>query len=474
MKAAAYIAENKEKMIADIMELVRIPSIFDEETACAGKPFGREIAKALDAFLSKAESMGIKTKNYDGYAGEITAGSGDKIIGILGHMDVVAAGEGWENAPFEPEIKDGKIYGRGAMDDKGPMVAALYAMKYIEEEGLLPAGTALRMIAGTDEEENWNCIDYYCKTAERMPDYSIVPDGSFPMINCEKGLLDIDFSYPCPTDEANSVQVEKLYGGSAKNVVPSKAYCTLKCRDEALAEAIKKNFAAMENLTAECRGTAVEIMAQGKGTHAMSPEKGFNAVSLLMAALEMLAKTMNLAAELEPVYGVYNRYIGMAYNGENFGCDFEDEVSGKLTFNVGTLELSEERIDFGVSVRYPATLAKKTVTDALSATCEEGGIEMKITSAMPSLYVDKDSEFIGVLLDAYRTCSGDCETEPISLGGATYARTIPNAVAFGPLFPYEEELAHEPNEFLSIESLEKMTLIYIEALKGLIAMVNRK
>ena len=110
---------------------------------------------------------------------------------------------------------------------------------------------------------------------------------------------------------------------------------------------------------------------------------------------------------------------------------------------------------------------------AMARTCAEAGMEMTIKSEMASLYVDRNSDFINVLMDAYSLVSGDYESEPISLGGATYARTLPNAVAFGPLFPYEEELAHEPNEFLSIDSLKKMTLIYIEALKGLIKMIER-
>lgn len=469
MKAIEYINNNEEKMVEDIKELVNIPSVLDEETACSGKPFGEAVFEALDCLLGKAAAMGMSTKNYDGFAGEITVGKGEKIIGILGHMDVVSAGEGWESEPFEMKITDGKMYGRGTMDDKGPMVSCLYAMKYLSDEGMIPEGVALRMIAGTDEEENWGCIEHYNRTAGRMPDYSIVPDGNFPIINCEKGLLDVDFSYGLKENTQAVVKVERLYGGIARNVVPSKAYCNLECETEDLANELVAKFEAIDRVYVKKDGKKIELMAQGKGTHAMSPEKGVNAVSVLMAALEQGGENTGI----ESVYEIYNRYIGMAYNGEKFGCGFEDEVSGKLTFNVGTIELKDGCINFGTSVRYPATLEKEQVVGAMALTCAEAGIEMTIKSEMASLYVDRNSDFINVLMEAYSLVSGDYESEPISLGGATYARTIPNAVAFGPLFPYEEELAHEPNEFLSIDSLKKMTLIYIEALKGLIKMIEK-
>ena len=198
----------------------------------------------------------------------------------------------------------------------------------------------------------------------------------------------------------------------------------------------------------------------------MSPEKGLNAISLMMKTLEEVSAEFDIA----PVYKTYNQYIGMTYYGEKFGLHFADEASGKLTFNVGTIALECGKLTFGVSVRYPATVDKVKVFSAAEETCRRAGMKMDMTSHMNGLYVDAESDFIGVLMNAYRKISQDYESLPIAIGGATYARTIPNAVAFGPLFPYEEELAHEADEFLDLESLDKMTLIYIEALKGLLTM----
>lgn len=470
MEVKEFVGKHREQMIDDVKALSAIPSILDEETAACGKPFGADIAKALQWVLEKGKSMGMKVKNFDGYAGELTAGKGGKLIGILGHTDVVAAGEGWDTEAFEPVEKDGKLYGRGTLDDKGPLVSCLYAVKYLMEENLIPEDIAIRMIVGCDEEETWRCIEHYEEKADRMPDYSIVPDGNFPLIHCEKGLLDVDISYDIGDicRDSHKVTVAELYGGSAKNVVPGKAYCVLICESKEEAAALTETLGAFEYISAAQEERQVRIVVSGKSTHAMSPEKGINAISLMMKTLEEVSSGFDIA----PVYQAYNKYVGMTYYGEKFGMAFEDEASGKLTFNVGTIEMKDGKATFGVSVRYPATVEKERIFKAAEETCSAAKMEMQIISHMNSLYADENSDFISVLMEAYRRISGDTESRPMAIGGATYARTIPNAVAFGPLFPYEEELAHEANEFLDLESLEKMTCIYIEALKGLIEMLK--
>ena len=473
MKPKEFTEAYMPEMMATLGELIAIPSIFDEQSVTVGKPFGTKIAEALGLISQKAASIGMRVKNYDGYAGEFTIGSEDKMIGILSHIDVVSAGEGWSCEPFRARVIDGKIYGRGSSDDKGPTVAALYAVKYLLDEGLLPAGTGIRMIIGADEEEDWRCITHYLAKADKLPQYAIVPDANFPLINCEKGLIDADFSYSCIQDNAEErtqerdIYVEKLEGGIAKNVVPGKAYCILRCSNEKIAETIKQKIAEFDRVSVKIEGKLVQIEVMGKSTHAMSPEKGINAVSALMQILGHLEAEFSM----DPVAEKYNRYIGMHYYGEALGCEFEDEVSGKLTFNVGTLSYRDGTIKFGASIRYPATLCMDSVLERLTEQCKKAVIKISVCSKMAGLYIDAHTEFIQRLMDAYHKNSKDENAEPLAIGGATYARAIPNAVAFGPLFPYEEELAHEADEYLAIDSLEKMTLIYIEALQSLLHMV---
>lgn len=465
MELKHFIEANKEAMVEDIIGLVNIPSVFDEDDIGEGKPFGGNVAEGLEWILEKAKSMGMKVKNYEGYAGEITIGEGDVMIGVLAHEDVVAAGDDWETEPFNAVVKNNRIYGRGSSDDKGPLISSLYAMKYLMDEGKIPEGKCLRMIVGTNEEEAWGGINYYVEHVDKLPDYSIVPDGYFPLIFCEKGLLDIDFEFTSKKDAGADLIVESLCGGSGRNVVPGKAGAVLSCSEED-AEKVAAELCSMEGVNAEIEGSVIKVTAQGKGTHAMSPEKGVNAVSRLFAAL----KDISFSTSIDDFLETYSRYIGMTYNGENFGCCFEDELSGKLTFNIGAAEYKDGVIHLDANLRYPASMEKNTVTDAIEKTCAEAGFACDFVDYLPPVYIKPDSPFVTRLMEVYREVTGDTDHDAFAIGGATYARAIPNAAAFGPLFPYEEELAHEANEFLSIDSLEKMTLIFGKALESLLMM----
>ncbi len=452
-----FINENKENMIRDIIRLINIPTVYDEGTSlCSeGAPFGKSVKMGLETILSIAEQMGMKVENYNGYAGEITIGNGDYIIGILGHIDVVEAGEGWETSPFDGKVIDGKIYGRGSSDDKGPVVSCLYVMKYFLDNNMIPEDISLRMIVGTNEEEEWQGIEYYVDHAQRLPNVSIVPDGYFPLIFCEKGLIDFDMIKKVTVDNSRNARIIELKGGTGRNIVPSKAFCKIQSQKTILKE-MAKTLEHMESIETIINEDVLSIVATGRSTHAMSPEKGVNAISLLMVALNKIKADLTHSDLIE----VYNQFIGMDYNGEKFGCGFEDQVSGKLTFNIGTINLDKESVKIAANLRYPASEEFQVVRKAMDKTFEKAGFEYVEKAKLPSICVEKDSFFVKKLMEAYQKVTGDLENEPFAIGGATYARAIPNAVAFGPLFPYEEELAHEANEFISVDSLIKMSEIF--------------
>lgn len=461
MDVKKFINKNKDKIIEDIATLVEIPTVYSEGTE--GKPFGDSIAEGLDTVLEMGRKMGMQAKNIDGYAGEITAGTGNQTIGVLAHIDVVPAGTDWNTEPFKCKNKDGKLYGRGTMDDKGPLVAGLYAMKYLMDNNKIPKDSAVKLIIGADEEEEWRCMKYYKEHVHPLPEYSIVPDGYFPLIFCEKGLIDFDLSQEFYNDKAAVVKVVEITGGTSRNIVPASAMCKLLVDGEAKKALINhlKQFQEIECLEIE---NGLKLNVTGKSTHAMSPEKGLNAVSLLMEALGKVKEPVSNRGFIE----TYNKYIGMNYNGERFGCGFNDELSGRLTLNVGTISLKENYVSMEMNLRYPASTKWETVKEAMMKTIKEAGFSYKEKSYLPPVYIDPDSDFVQGLMDSYRRITGDMENQPFAIGGATYARGIPNAVAFGPLFPDEEELAHEANEFISIRSLEKMTEIYVDALERLL------
>lgn len=465
MTIQQFIEENKERMIADIADLVSIPTVFNPDSAKPGQPFGFEVNRGLEFILARAEELGMKVKNLDGYAGEITAGEGDFMIGVLAHEDVVPAGEGWETDPFQAVVKDGKIFGRGSCDDKGPLISGLYAMKYLMDEGLIPEGACLRMIVGTNEEEAWGGINYYTEHTEKLPDYSIVPDGYFPLIYCEKGLYDVDFAVPAEGNDRADIRVARLQGGSGRNVVAGTCSCSLVCENADPAQ-VCRILEQAEGIRAEAEGERVEVFAQGKSTHAMAPENGINAISRMITALNTLPYTLSVSDFTER----YCRYIGMTYNGENFGIGFEDELTGKLTFNIGVIRYDGKQVEMEGNLRYPASMEKEEMWDALQKASKEAGFICREKEYLPPVYIEPDSPFVRKLMEVYRKVTGDTESEAFTIGGATYARAIPGAAAFGPLFPYEEELAHEANEFLLIDSLEKMTEIYAEGLQALLEM----
>lgn len=428
--------KEKEALINDLQALIEIPTVYNE-AAGQGAPFGRQVAEGLDFVLKLARDFGFKTKNYDGYMGEITMGTGAFTIGILCHVDVVVAGEGWEMPPFKALLKDGKLYGRGSSDNKGPLIGALYAMKHIWEQGLLPKDVCVKMLIGTNEEEFWQDIPYYLERAEKIPDVSIVPDAFFPLIHCEKGLYDFDLIYKRHEKPSGSFTVETISGGSGRNVVPAECVCCLK-----------------EKGSEE----KIEIKTQGKSAHAMSPEKGSNAISQMIRYLSFTGEH-----EFAAACGT----LLDDYYGESAGFACEDEESGKLTCNFGAIHTEESEIRIECNVRYPASFTFESIEALVKNAFTSAGFQVRYVDKLPPIYFPKDSPLVKTLMDVYRRCTGDKESRPISMGGATYARAIPKAVGFGAIFPYEEEVAHEPNEYISVESLLKAAEIIHEAILAL-------
>ena len=452
-----YIKSNLQDMISDLCKLINIPSVMGE--ASEGMPFGKDVNAALDYILSWAESKEMYVKNYEGYAGEVSIGNGNTVVGILVHTDVVPAGDGWNTSPFEATIIGDKIYGRGSLDDKSPIVSCLYVMDYINKNNLLSDKYTIRMIIGTNEEDAWGGINYYINKVNKLPDMSIVPDANFPMIFCEKGLLDFNMEFENIKDKTKH-RLTEINFGNARNVVPGKATCTVTSSHiEEIKNALSKHE-SNKSVILVYSDDSVSIVVNGLSTHSMSPEKGTNAIGLMMNLLSDLGKDLDMHYLVE----VYNNTMGMTYNGEKINLALEDEVSGKLTMNIGKINILDDKVIFESNIRYPASIESTVIINGVSKCCKDLNLDYIQVDHLGSILVDLDTEIVSKSMSAYEKVTGDTESKPYAIGGATYARAIPNAVAFGPLFPYEDELAHEPNEFVSIDSFAKMTEIYFEAL----------
>ena len=331
----------KDDIIEKIQEFISIKSVENDKDG--EFPFGKPVAEALNYVLNLANELGLDTVNFDNYAGHIEMGSGNEIFGIAGHVDVVPAiSEGWRFEPFKGEIYDGAIYGRGALDDKGPIIATLYAIKIVKDLGY-NFSRRVRLILGTNEETRWEGIKYYLEK-EKQPDFAVVPDADFPLIHGEKGILLLKF-----TKKLNKTNNDLfIEGGEVVNSVPKLCEAKIKLKQDIL-ENIENNLKP-RSFNFENTGEYLIIKANGKAAHGSTPNSGENAISKLMF---YLSNNNFSNEELKDFIKFYNRNIGLDYNGTNLGLDFEDEQSGKLTLNVGKLLIDQNKIEMEIDIRYP-------------------------------------------------------------------------------------------------------------------------
>ena len=432
---------NFDHFISDLQSIIRIPSVYNEDKS--DFPFGKNIDDALRAILAIAEKMGLKTY-YDpnGYYGYAEYGSGDEMLGILGHIDVVPAGDlkNWNTDPFNPVIKQGRLYGRGTQDDKGPTLAAMYAFKALLDSGAI-INKKIRFIFGTDEENLWRCINEYNKK-EQIPNYAFTPDASFPLIYAEKGLLQVDLI-------AKNESHISLSGGDAYNCVPSNI--SYECENvELMAEILK-------NLGFEYKINNCEVTILGKSVHAKDAEKGINAITRLLIAM----KKMNYKSKI--IDFVVDNIMEDALAVKIFGA-CTDEVSGDLKFNIGKINIDEENEVLNIDIRIPVTIEKDFVLNKLEEATKKYGFQIRQNDYLRSIYIPLDTKLVKTLMESYVEITGDDESVPISSGGATYARAMDNCVAFGPAFPHTVETEHQPNEYVELSEIKKAIEIYSLAL----------
>jgi len=446
------IVGNWEALIEATQEIVRIASV-KESPAGEGKPFGPEIARALEYALAKGRELGFKTENFSGYAGHIEFGDGPETLGVLCHLDVVPAGEGWNVEPFGGEIVDGKLYGRGAIDNKGPAMAVLYGLAALKDSGWQPQ-RRIRIIMGCDEESGWDCMHYYLPIAGK-PEIGFTPDAEFPVIFSEKGILMVELSgvLQCP----KGIELVEIKGGNRPNMVPDR--CLVKLRgveDEGLLVKTAAKIGAKMDL--ERDETGITMVFKGVSAHGSMPETGVNAISYALAMLN------HLGFEQGIINFLYE-HIGFSHDGRGLNIEVKDAISGPLTANMGVISIEDNIVKVLVDIRYPVSFTQDQILDLLSASLPSE-VTLLSHGGKGPLHVDKESELIQILQRVYEKHTGE-EAKLISIGGGTYARALDNAVAFGPMFPGQKEVAHQPDEYISVSHLVKLAEIYCEAIAKL-------
>ncbi|NLD34827.1 MAG: dipeptidase PepV [Clostridiales bacterium] len=438
----------KDEMLDTLREWVRIPSVATE--AAPGAPFGPVVREMLDKALADCEKLGFQTENFDGFIGHADMGTGDDedALAILAHLDVVPQGDGWTKQPFGAEVHDGKLYGRGTSDDKGPAVAALYAMRAVQLAGI-PLKRKVRLILGCDEESSWLDIEHYNKVAH-MPRMGFSPDASYPVINIEKGMCGLELT---ATPAKEGLQVVAFNVGERPNVIPGTAVATVRGGHDLVGKTARIAERYGWPVEAKEENGLVTISAQGITGHAAHPEGSRNAIGQVLLTLRDLGA-------VGPIQ-VLADAIGTQYDGEGLGIQVSDRISGPLTCNLGIIRADEQQIKARLDIRFPLLVNPDMLEHVIRQ--HVPGFTVSGARAKTPHYVPENSELVQALLSAYHEVSG-LPKHTIAIGGGTYARSLKEGVAFGALFPDEPDVAHKADESIDIGNLYKSMRIIAHAI----------
>lgn len=444
MEVKQFIEENFEAMKADLRKLVSYNSVLSDDE----KPFGSQNRKVLDTALKMMEEKGLRPSNLDYYCGFGETGEGEKLIGILAHLDIVPAGEGWTTDPFTMVEKDGFVFGRGVSDDKGGAVASMYALKYLIDEGY-PFKKRVRLILGCNEETGSRCIEHYVEKQGHI-DYGFTPDGNFPGIYAEKGMYGGSIV-------AHDSKIIDIKGGEASNVVCKKveAVLPLNSFDE---DAFKKYLDKHDVKFEMAKDETIKVTVYGVAAHASMPDLGVNAISHLLEAL--YASDFN-----DSFTNWFHKNFALSVHGELLGFEsIEDEVSN-TSINFGVIRKDGSDIKMSLDMRFPVMANTKKVAALMDINDEHN--EFVVRSEVEPLYFDINTPMIKALKKAYEDVTGDKETPMEAIGGGTYAKAIHNCIAFGCEFIGEDNHIHDVNERLDLNNFKKQVEIYVEAIRNL-------
>ena len=432
----------KDDFLASLKTLISYPSVLNEGEN--GTPFGQAIQDVLEKTLEIAQEMGFQTYlDPEGYYGYAEIGQGEELLAVLCHLDVVPAGdlEDWQTPPFEATLKDGWLIGRGVQDDKGPSLAALYAVKSLLDQGLAFT-KRIRFIFGTDEETLWRCMNRYNQIEEKA-DLGFAPDSSFPLTYAEKGLLQVKLHGPGWEDRP-------LQAGRALNVVPDKATY----KGERLEELLPVIEQSGVNYTEETG--AVTVLGLSK--HSKDAAEGVNAIVGLAESLSLI--------QPHPALLFIADAVGEDATGAALFGEIKDEPSGALSFNIATLSIDEQQSEIGIDIRIPVLADKEDLVKRLSEVAASYQLQYEEFDYVAPLYVPLDSPLVSTLMAVYQEETGD-QSPAMSSGGATFARTMENCVAYGALFPDALQTEHQANERAKLDDLYRAMEIYAETIRRL-------
>lgn len=453
-----WFSDKEDLLVESVSRLVRIDSTLGE--AQPGKPFGPGPAAALEEALALAAEWGLPGENLEGYVGVVDLNEKDTALHILGHLDVVDPGDGWiKTTAFQPKLEDGILYGRGTDDDKGPMVAALLAMRAVKEMGI-PLRHNVRILFGTDEETGFRDVNWYYANHPYAPN-TISPDADFPIINIEKGHYQ-------PTlragwEKENCLpRVTGIQGGVRLNMVPPKANATVEGLSPSEIQAVIDTLALEPEIgfTLSEAEAGVKVFCTGANAHGSTPEEGHNALTALLTLLSALplADSPSTAA----VRTLSRLFPHGDFTGEGLGIAQRDELSGALSIAFTMLTLNETGCEGRFDTRTPLCGTDENIRLVAEQAFQAAGFTVE-GEIDPPHHVDADSPFIRTLARCYETFSGR-KSECIAIGGGTYVHHIPGGVAFGASMPGFVSNLHGPDERVNVADLLTAAKIYTQVI----------
>lgn len=444
----------RDDMIATLLKWISVPSVNAPATA-PNEPFGKDVRRMLDMAYEDATNMGFETMELDGYAMHAQMGHGENTMGILCHLDVVPAGDGWKHDPYTGVVEDGKIYGRGTADDKGCAVVSLYAMKAIREAGI-KLHDGVRLIMGCDEETGSTDMRYYASKL-KMPDYGFSPDAEFPVINTEKGGLTLELT----AVNKGEALIREIYAGERANIVPGMAYAVIDADDRAAFAAKVDEIASQNGFELSCEETekGIRLTAIGKQSHASLPDLGLNAAGVLFKAI----KALGISDGIYDAVCTLADKLGTETHGQSLGLFCEDEASGQLTCNIGLVRYDGKNLSVTLDCRTPVCADIKALTGNAAVILSGTPVSLRIKSSRPYHHVPAEHKVVKGLIKAYSEVTGK-EGYAFAIGGGTYSRYMPNTVAFGPNFPGDIDMCHMPDEFVEIDKMMMTARIIARAI----------
>ncbi len=458
-KIDAYFEAKAERMTEAVRRLVRIRSVRSEPLP--GMPFGEGVSKALSEALKIASELGFSPVNLDNYVGFADINGRDTELCIIAHLDTVPEGEGWTKPPFEGLVEDGKIYGRGAQDNKGPAVAALFALAAARELNSSLSKNA-RLVLGTSEETGGEDLKYYFSRERKAP-FTFTPDADFPVINTEKGRWAPAFGAAWE-ESAALPRIVSVRGGDAVNLVPHEATAVVEGLDIELLEEFSDMIAEVSGteFTFEEKGSQVIIKAKGRNAHAAEPQKGNNALTAMLFLLSHLVFAKSEGFSM--ICALNSLFPHGDYLGKELGIAMKDEPSGELTLNLSQMDYTLTGFSARFDCRFPVCGTRESVAEAAIKSLKERGISVTGSDEfVEPHHTPADSGFVRALLRAYEDYTGKkgyCS----ATGGGTYVHGIEGAVAFGCSMPGTDNRMHGADEFAVIDDLIKSAKIFTQAI----------